>query len=579
MMHERFGLPVTFVQRATARLRFLYKDQLTDAFLQRFFGLIREQRQFATPEYPAWSEKDVVLITYGDSIKSDDKAPLQTLHDFWHEYLSQHISIVHILPFFPYSSDDGFAVQNYMQVNPTLGEWEHIRQLSKEVNLMFDLVVNHVSAGHNWFGNFLTNQAPEKDYFIAVQPDVDTTAVVRPRSKPLLTPVETQEGTRWVWTTFSADQVDLNFGNPEVLFEMMKVFLFYMQQGARIIRLDAIAFLWKKLGTPCIHLPETHEVVKLMRDIADLLYPGVILLTETNVPNDENLSYFGEGDEAHMVYQFSLPPLMLHALHTGNSMYLSQWLKTIPEPRNKNTYFNFTASHDGIGVRPLEGLLPEEEKQILLHDMKTYGGYISTKTNSDGSESAYEINITYFDAMQGTQQGVDQYQVARFLCSQTIMLQLKGIPAFYIHSLLGTRNALKLVEQTGQNRAINRYKWKYEELKVVLADEHMHHGYILNELKRRINIRKQHSAFHPEARQYTLEVSPAIFAMLRESEDQNERIVCVANLQNQQGSYALNHFFKEEVAVVDLLTDEKPKQEHGHIVFEPYQVMWLMKSL
>jgi sucrose phosphorylase len=577
MMHQHFDLPVSFLQRITDRLRFLYKDHLTGAFLYRFYGLIEDFRKRPTYDFPHWSQQDVVLITYGDSIREEEKAPLQTLYDFWKAFLKDRITVVHILPFFPYSSDDGFAVQDYMKVNPALGHWEDIKQLGEEVDLMFDLVVNHVSAGHKWFKAFMEGEENEREYFITVSPEADTSTVVRPRSKPLLTPVETPQGTRWVWTTFSADQVDLNFRNPEVLLEIMKVLLFYLRQGARIIRLDAIAFLWKRLGTPSVHLPETHEVVKLMRDVVDLVNPGVILLTETNVPNDENMSYFGEGDEAHMVYQFSLPPLMLHALHTGNGSYLTQWLKTIPSPRPGNTFFNFTASHDGIGVRPLEGLLPEEQKQMLLHDMQTYGGYISTKTNADGSESAYEINITYFDAMRGTQNGFDSYQVERFLCSQTIMLQLKGVPAFYIHSLLGTRNALRLAEESGQHRSINRYKWDYNELKEVLESDHMHHGYILRELKRRIGIRQQHKAFHPDAKQYTLEVSPAIIVMMREWEENDERIVCLANLQNQKGRYAVTHFFKEKGDLDNLLSDEPVNLEHGHIVIEPYQVMWLKK--
>jgi len=120
----------------------------------------------------------------------------------------------------------------------------------------------------------------------------------------------------------------------------------------RIARLDAVAFLWKELGTNCLHLPETHELVKLFRDVCEIVAPRAIILTETNVPHAENVSYFGQGDEAHMVYQFSLPPLLLHAFITGNGQYLTHWASGLEPPPAGCTFFNFTASHDGVGVRP-----------------------------------------------------------------------------------------------------------------------------------------------------------------------------------------------------------------------------------
>lgn len=577
-MQDRFGLPATFVQRVISRLHFLYNEDLDEAFVLRFFTLIAQMRDLTKKKYAPWNQQDVVLITYGDSIEKLGEPSMQTFLRFWETYLKPNLSIVHILPFFPYSSDDGFAVQDYMKVNPDLGNWEDIKRLGQEADLMFDLVINHVSASHEWFVNFKNGRAPWTDYFITCPQDADTSSVIRPRSKPLLTPVDTVLGKKWVWTTFSEDQVDLDVSNPEVLWELMRVFLFYLRQGARIIRLDAIAYLWKRLGTSCIHLPETHEVVKLMRDIADLIAPGTLLLTETNVPNDENLSYFGQGDEAHMVYQFSLPPLVLHALYAGNASYLTRWLKSVPNTGNAATFFNFLASHDGIGVRPLEGLLPEGEKQVLLQAMQSYGGYISNKANADGSESPYEINISYFDAMQGTIKGVDAYQEARFLASQTLMLQMKGIPAFYIHSLLGTKNAAGRVKDTGEKRSINRYKWPYDVLIKALENEKLHHGRILHELLRRIAIRREHKAFHPNAEQSVLEISPQVLVMIRESEDMQERIVCVANMLDENVTLSLSKIFVSKGNVIDILQEQTPHVSDGLLYLSPYQVAWLINE-
>jgi len=423
---------ISFIKKIEDRLRFIYKEKYNYTILESLLEVISGYSLILN-KGNKWDEKDVVLITYGDSIKNNNERPLQTLKSFLDTRLKDELSVVHILPFFPYSSDDGFSIIDFRQVNPELGDWNDVKDLTLNFNLMADLVINHASSKSEWFQNFVKQDGKGKDYFIVEDPEKDLSQVTRPRSSPLLTPYETADGIKHVWTTFSADQVDLNFSNPDLLVEMMDILLGYISQGARIIRLDAIAFLWKVVGTTCLHLPETHEVVKLMRDVAEFINPGTVILTETNVPNKENLSYFGDNDEAHMVYQFSLPPLLLHALHTGNSYYLTTWAQSLPQLKGDKTFFNFTASHDGIGVRPLEGLLPDDEKIKLVESMKDFGGMVNYKSNPDGSTSPYELNITYFDALKGTAEGEDEFQAERFLASQTIMMSMAGVPAFYIH--------------------------------------------------------------------------------------------------------------------------------------------------
>jgi sucrose phosphorylase len=349
---------------------------------------------------------------------------------------------VHILPFFPYSSDDGFSIIDYTAVNPEWGTWADIRQLGEHVRLMFDAVINHISCQSEWFQGFLRDDPQYAGFFIIVDGGADLSMVVRPRALPLLTPVETSTGKRFVWTTFSEDQIDLNFGNPEVLLRLVDVLLLYVEQGAEFIRLDAIAYLWKRLGTPCIHLEEAHRVVKLLRAVMDAVAPGVLLITETNVPHDENISYFGDGtDEAQMVYQFSLPPLTLHAFLTGNATYLTRWATTLQPFSSETTFFNFLASHDGIGVRPAEGILPPEEVQRLVDTTLAHGGFVSHKTDGDGAQSVYELNISYFDALSDPRDNEPlALQVDRFLAAQAIMLALQGVPGIYVHSLFGSRS-------------------------------------------------------------------------------------------------------------------------------------------
>ncbi len=556
------------VTKLRKRLQFIYKNLYTEKILEELIKIIDGYVSEISPRGEDWSQEDTVLITYGDSLLQKDKVPLQVLSDFLFSKLRESFTHVHILPFFPYSSDDGFSVIDYKKVDPHLGNWENVIQVGKNFCLMVDLVINHISSQSQWFGNFLQGKDPGKDYFIVMDPREDLSAVTRPRNTPLLTPYNTTVGEKYVWTTFSADQVDLNFSNPRVFLEMMDILLFYVSKGARIIRLDAIAFLWKEVGTSCLHLPETHEVVKIMRDILEEVSPSVKILTETNVPNKENLEYFGQQDEAHMVYQFSLPPLLLHSLHTGNALYFNKWAGELPNLPPSNTFFNFTASHDGIGVRPLEGLVPPAEIKELLDNMKKLGGHVSMKANPDGSESPYEINITYFDALQETQQGGDPYQKERFLCSQTIMMAMRGIPAFYIHSLLATRNYHQGVEETGRARTINRRKYTGEELKTLLSPGSIHFD-IFRELTGRIQLRKKIPGFHPGNVQEILDAGNECIAIKRSTKTGTD-LYCLANITNHPISISLKGL---PSILNDLLTGKKFECEKDRL--DPYQVVWL----
>lgn len=532
---------------------------------------------------PTWSEQDQWVICYGDSIVEEGTPPLAVLDTFLQRYLGDAISGVHVLPFFPWSSDDGFSVIHYREVNSELGEWAHIQNLASHYDLMADLVLNHVSRESLWFVDYLTGSLPGRDYFIEVDPDTDVSQVTRPRSSPLLVPISTRRGTRHVWATFSEDQIDLNFENPDVLLEFVGILLFYLQQGVRIIRLDAVAFLWKRLGTSCIHLPETHTVVRLLRAIVDEIAPGTLLITETNVPHAENISYFGlerlaEGapDEAHMVYQFALPPLLLHTLTRGEATTLQTWLNSLPVLPKQCTYLNFTASHDGIGVRPLEGLLPDHERDALLELMHRFGGFVSMRSNPDGSDTPYEINITWFEAMRGTRRGPDPWQIARFLCSQAIMLSLQGIPALYIHTLTGTLNDVEGVERSGRLRSINRRRWQLDELALLLESPSTPTHDVFHALHRLLTQRRQESCFHPNAPQRVIETPPELLAIERGPLASGRRLLALYNVTDGKvdlahAGDALNQALTQHHwQPLDTLT------AHHEETLPPYAVRWLV---
>ena len=523
-----------------------------------------------------WSEKDSIVISYGDSIFEKDQKPLHTLKRFLDTYLKDSVSGIHILPFYPFTSDDGFSVLDYSSVNPSLGDWVQIQDIAKDYSLMADLVINHCSARSLWFENFIKGREPGRDYFVTASPEDDLSAVIRPRANDLLREVKTARGTEYVWCTFSHDQVDLNFKNPQVLKEFVGIIRQYLDYGIRIFRLDAVAFLWKEIGTSCLNLEQTHELVRLLRTLIEQARHDAIIITETNIPNRENLAYFGNANEAHCIYNFSLPPLLLHCLHSGNCGPLKQWMMSMPPARNGTAYFNFIASHDGIGLRPAEGLLSEEEIDALVVAMHKFGGLISWRSVDNGERKPYEINISLFDALQGTSKGVDNLGLERFLCAHAIMLALEGIPGIYIHSLLGTRNDYKRAENSGHNRAINRHQWDYQILETELSNPHSTHHQVFNQLNELIKIRSKQPAFHPNATQFTLHLGSKLFGFWRQSLDRQQSIFCISNISDQQQALALSDInLIDNETWHDLISGFKFAAADSIITMQPYQTLWI----
>jgi glycosidase len=553
--------------------------------LQTRLGALRIARPYLQQQSGRLDQRDVILITYGDQISEPDQPPLQTLTEYLISHLGDLISGTHILPFYPFSSDDGFSVIDYRKVNPILGGWEDISRLGSRYRLMFDLIANHISAESEWFQNFLAGEKPYTDYFLVFEPTTDLSGVVRPRATPLLTPFQTSNGLRHVWTTFSEDQIDLDYSNPQVLLEMIDVLLFYVAQGAQIIRLDAIAYLWKIPGTSCIHLPQTHAVVKLFRAVLDVVAPTVLLITETNVPHKENISYFGEylperqrGDEAQLVYQFPLAPLILHAFLTGDSTRLTDWAEGLSELSQGMTFFNFTASHDGIGVRPAEGLLDPDEIQGLIENTLDHGGQVSYRSNPDGSKSAYELNITWYDALNDPAKPEPELDIQRFLASQAIMLSLAGVPGIYIHSMLGSRNCTDCLVETGRARSINREKYILTELERELSDPDNLKSRVLKGYRHLLHVRKRQSAFHPAASQRVLSLSPDVFATRREAKA-GAKLLCMTNVTSKPLDLEIDPSklgLQKNAKWFDLLTGNTySTQDTLQIQLAPYQYCWL----
>lgn len=569
----------------------LYGEDRAPQILAELLTIIGSAANHSRPPLDTiLSERDVMLITYGDQVSSrskgdhsdTDEPPLRTLHRFLRDKLEGIVNSVHILPFYPYTSDDGFSVVDFYAVDPALGTWDDINALRADFRLMFDAVFNHISSQSAWFQAFLRGEAPYTDYFIAVDPSVDLSQVVRPRTHPLLTPFKTAQGEKHIWTTFSDDQIDLNFSNSAVLLDIVRVLLFYVQQGATFIRLDAIAFLWKIIGTSCLHLEETHLVIQLLRTILDMTVPETVLITETNVPHKENISYFGDGtNEAQLVYQFPLPPLTLHTMRTGDTTALTRWAASLESAGKQTTFFNFLASHDGIGVRPVTGILSDEEFEALITLTTEHGGFVSYRSLPNGGKSPYELNISYFDAITHPEITERQPEVAvqRFLVAQAIMLALAGVPGIYFHSLFGSRNWREGAIQSGHNRTINREKFNVDALRSELDDQRSIRRMVYDGFGRLLRVRTSEAAFHPLGGQEILNLHPALFALKRYSPNGDSCVLVLNNVTDQTIAVDLHAAVPDITSWVDLLNGEHHASGlSGRIEMRPYQIAWLKQQ-
>jgi glycosidase len=536
-----------------------------------------------------FTEQDAILITYGDLIQGEGSHPLETLGHVLQALpgMSDLINTVHILPFFPYSSDRGFSVRDFRAVDPKLGSWQDIGVLNQRYQLMFDAVFNHISAESEAFQELLNGNPHYRDFFTTYRSPEELNPeqramIVRPRTSDVLTQFQAIDGPTWVWTTFSPDQIDLNFRNPQVLLNVLETLLIYARHGADIIRLDAITYLWEEPGTSCASLEQTHEVVKLFRDVLRVAAPAVAIITETNVPHEENVSYFGNGtDEAQMVYNFALPPLVLYTFYREDATALSHWAKGLIYPSPTTTFFNMLDTHDGVGLMGVKTILTKTELDFLIQNARQHGAFVSYKTGQNGEEEPYEINTTWFSALNIDNGTEDlELQVKRYIASRAIALALRGVPGIYVHGLVGTSNDVERVLQTKVRRDINRSPLKAVELLAGAADQGSKTGQIFHRFGHLLCIRRQNAAFHPNGEQRVLNLGSEIFALLRTSPQQQQHVLCLTNVTRQvvTGTVFLKDLGLDVPQWYDLVKQRGWLTENGalSIRLRPYDVAWLM---
>tara|TARA_B100000989_G_scaffold293089_1_gene269958 strand:- start:1704 stop:3458 length:1755 start_codon:yes stop_codon:yes gene_type:complete len=524
-----------------------------------------------------WSASDILLIAYPDNIDSQTTSPLKSLQEFLTKYFSETINIVHVLPFFPSTGDDGFSVQNYFEVDKKFGDWSDMGELAKKSTLMADVVLNHCSVNNSWFIGYQNGHPAYENFFCTIPEDFDVSNIVRPRSSSLKEKFLVNGEERNIWCTFSRDQADLNFKNPKVLRKLIDVIFWYIEMGVRVFRLDAVAFIWKDSGTTGLNAPQAHLIVRLLRILVDYVDRGIILITETNLPVNENLSYFGNGNEAHWIYNFTLPPLSIFTLMFGDATQIRKWSMGMPPALPNTAYLNFLSSHDGIGLRPIEGVLTDQQLDQMVSQLGHNGSLFSWRNISQSEQKIYEANITLFDSLRQTPSDPSgELKIQRYLAANCIMLAFEGVPAFYLNSMFATGNDTEAVIENCSNRAINRHKWSKIKLEKRLESSHTIENIVYNSLKKLILIRKRQPAFHPNATQFTLQLENCFFGIWRQSIDRSQSIFAITNVTHLEQNMPLSHLnlvFSNRW--FDLLTGDEIINSESMLSFLPYQTYWI----
>ena len=563
-----------------SRLNNIYKVILSkkdiDYFENEIVQIIEKFNKKNPKKKKNISEKTTLVICYGDSVYSEKKKSIRVFQNFFQKKLKNYFNTIHFLPFYPSSSDSGFAVKDHYKVENKLGNWSDIKNVSKSSDVMADMVINHSSARGLWFRNFLKKKEPGKDYFLTVDAKFNTSKVVRPRDHKLLKKIKIFKKSDYLWRTFSPDQIDLNFKNPSVLIEFIKIMIHLINNGVTIFRLDAIAYLWKENRTKCINLKQTHEIIKLLRNIIELLNIQTTIITETNLPEKENLSYFGKNDEANWIYNFSLPPLLIHAFLFENSSFLNKWSKNLPNTKNENCYLNFIASHDGIGIRPTEGLLDEQTLNNFLKRLKKNGSKFSFRKVQNKVKKVYEANITVFNALKKSdydQKG--KFNLERYVSAHAIMISFEGIPAIYFNSLFGTSNDEAKFIITGNNRDVNRYRWNLKNITSKLKNNESKQSIFYNKLCYLLNIRRKQKAFHPNATRLNLNFGPKIYGFKRISKDRKQTIICITNISSQKQKIKVH---KENLKFRNLMNSKTKIVNKQFLLLDPFETIWLTNT-
>ena len=462
-------------------------------------------------------KNEIMLITYADSMGNN----LKDLHKVLNQYYTNAVGGVHILPFFPSSADRGFAPMCYDRVDPNFGTFADVEAIGKDYYLMFDFMVNHISAHSAYFQDFLQkkDQSAYKDFFIRysdfwengepTQEQVDLIYKRKPRAPYI--EAEFADGSKEkVWCTFCEEQIDLDVRKDATKQFIKQTLVDMCHHGAAVIRLDAFAYAIKKPDTSCFFVEP--DIWELLYDIEKTVKAeGAEILPEIHEHYTIPMKI---ADKGFWIYDFALPVLTLHALYNHTGVYLKQWMERCPMHQ-----FTTLDTHDGIGIVDVKDLLPDEEVDKVKEQMYQQGANVKKIYSSEAYNNLdiYQVNTTYYSAL-GNQD--DAYLLAR-----AIQFFAPGIPQVYYVGMLAGSNDVDLMERTKNGRDINRHYYSLEEV----AEQQQRP--VVQKLKELMELRNTHPAFSLEG---TISIQAEGDHLQIVRTYQSHKIVLDANLSNYQ---------------------------------------------
>jgi sucrose 6(F)-phosphate phosphorylase len=440
------------------------------------------------------AKNQVQLITYPDSLGGDLKSLNRVLLTHFADIFKGG---VHILPPFPSSGDRGFAPLTYLAIEPAFGTWADVKEIGTDFDILVDLMVNHISRKSAYFQDFLKRgrQSEHADLFITldkvwqggkpVQADIDKIFLRRPKPYSTFTIEETGEEVS-VWTTFGkedpSEQIDLDIRSPKVMQLLRAFFTNFAANNIKIVRLDAVGFVIKKLGTSCFFVePDIFAYLDEMKRLADSL--GIELLPEVHGQYAIQQKLAARG---FWIYDFILPFTVLDALLNGSSEKLTAYLKVRPSRQ-----FTMLDGHDGIPVLPdLQGFIDVADARKVV-DMcvsrgSTLSRIVSDEHKAEGGFDVHQIGGTYYEVLGRNDDA--------YLAGRAIQLFAPGIPQVYYVGLLAGENDYEAVKATGENRALNRHNYTLAEIEQALQKD------VVQRLLQLIRFRNEYPAFNGEFR-------------------------------------------------------------------------------
>jgi amylosucrase len=557
------------------------------------------------------SQKWTGMALYTDGFAGDLKS-LKTKTSY---FQNLGVNMVHVMPIMACPtghSDGGYAVSDFRKVDSRIGSMDDLDDLAKEFSkrdilLTLDVVLNHTSNEHEWAQKAAQGDRKYQDYYYVFQnreiPDMfeETMPEVFPDTAPgNFTWIEGMD--KWVMTVFKNYQWDLNYSNPAVFIEMMDVILFWANHGADIVRLDAVAFLWKKIGSTCQNEHEAHLILQLMKDCCQVTAPGVLFIAEAIVAPVEVAKYFGEdainAKECEIAYNATFMSLLWDAVATKNTRLLNQGIKSLPDKLERATWLNYIRCHDDIGLGfddediRLSGFEPVSHRRFLLdyftgefddsaargkpfgHNAKTGDARISGSLASlAGLEAALET---------GDPEQIDD-AIKVIILLHGMIMSFGGIPLLYYGDEIGTTNDYRYIEderKSGDTRWMHRPTFDWEKAELRNRSNSVENR-IFMALKKMITVRKEIPSFADfNNRELRDTGNPHLFAFCRTNHQHvSEKILVVGNFDAHPQHMEFNdqqelaHMQKHQL--YDLYSGEEPAIFKNALVVPPYHFYWI----